>query len=71
VEEDVHIELLNRLSARCGESEHCVDGGRFHNRAESLIVVHTRALSEAQENPAVTPRVSKPYDYANHMFMRL
>jgi hypothetical protein len=23
------------------------------------------------EVPGVTPRVSKPHDYANHMFMRL
>jgi hypothetical protein len=47
----LHIELLNRPGVRCDESEHRADGGRFHNRAESLIVVHPGALSEAPENP--------------------
>jgi hypothetical protein len=51
VEEGIlHIEVLNRPGVRCGESEHRADGGRFLNRAESLIVVHPRALSEAPEN---------------------
>jgi hypothetical protein len=30
----LHIKLLNRLGARCNESEYCADGGWFHNRAE-------------------------------------
>jgi hypothetical protein len=61
VEESVlHIELLNRLGTRCGESEHYADGGRFHNRAESLIVVHPEVLSEAPKNPASLVAVESP-----------
>jgi hypothetical protein len=61
VEEGVlHIEWLNRPGARCGESEHRADGGRFHNRAESLVVFHPGALSEAPENPASLVAVKSP-----------
>jgi hypothetical protein len=56
----LHIELLNRLGARCGESEHRADGDRFHNQAESLVVVHPRALSEAPENPTSLIAVESP-----------
>jgi hypothetical protein len=53
VQEDVlHIKLLNRSCARCGESKHRANGGWFHNRAESLVVVHPGALSESLKNPA-------------------
>jgi hypothetical protein len=46
VEEGIlHIEPLNRPGARCGESEHRADGGRFHNRTESLIVVTVRTVA--------------------------
>jgi hypothetical protein len=42
VEEDVlHIELLNGPVAGDSNNEHRVNGGWFHNRAESLIVVET------------------------------
>jgi hypothetical protein len=61
VEKDVlHIELLNRSSARCGESEHRADDGWFYNWAESLIVVHPGALSEAPENPMSLVAVESP-----------
>jgi hypothetical protein len=53
VEEYVfHIELLNQSGVRCGESEHHADGDQFYNWPESLIVVHSRALSEVSENSA-------------------
>jgi hypothetical protein len=55
-----HIELLNRPGVRCGESEHHADSSRFHNRAESLVVVHLRALSEAPKNPASLVAVESP-----------
>jgi hypothetical protein len=61
MEEDVlYIELLNRPGVRCDESEHRADGGRFHNWAESLVVVHLGALSEAPENPASLVAVESP-----------
>jgi hypothetical protein len=61
VEEGVlHIELLNRPGVRCGESKHRADGGRFYNRAESLVVVHPRALSEVLENLASLVAVESP-----------
>jgi hypothetical protein len=56
----LHIELLNPPSARCGESKHRANGGRFHNRAESLVVVNPGALSEAPENPASLIAVEIP-----------
>jgi hypothetical protein len=55
-----HIELLNRSGVRCNESEYRADGDRFHNRAESLIVVHLGALSEASKNPASLVAVESP-----------
>jgi hypothetical protein len=61
VEECVlHIELLNRLDARCGASEHHVDGGRFQNWIESLVVVHSGVLSKAPENPASLVAIKSP-----------
>jgi len=33
------------------QGEHRADGGRLHHRAESLVVVDPRALSEAPKNP--------------------
>jgi hypothetical protein len=61
VEEDVlHIQLLNRPDARCGNSEHRASGGRFHNWTESLIVLHPGVLSEASENPVSLVEVESP-----------
>jgi hypothetical protein len=52
VEEGVfHVELLNGPIPGDSESWHRANGGRFHNRAESLTVVDPRALSEAPEDP--------------------
>ena len=33
------------------QGEHRADGGRLHHRAESVVVVDPRVLSEAPENP--------------------
>jgi hypothetical protein len=47
-----HIELVNWPVAGDNNSEHRVNGGRFHNRAESLIVVDPEALTETPEDLA-------------------
>jgi hypothetical protein len=47
----LHVELLNRPVTANSNGEHRAHGGRFHNRAERLIVVHTGALSETPEDP--------------------
>jgi hypothetical protein len=47
----LHIELLNRPVTINSNGEHRAHDGRFHNRAERLIVVHTEALSETPEDP--------------------
>jgi hypothetical protein len=46
------VELVNWPGASKSQREHRADGGRLHNRAEGLIVVDSRALSEAPKNPA-------------------
>jgi hypothetical protein len=56
----LHIELLNRPCVRCGESEHHVDGGWFHNWAESHVAVRPGVLSEALENPTSLVVVESP-----------
>jgi hypothetical protein len=61
MEEDVfHIELLERPVMGGSNSEHHAHGGRFDNRAERLIVVHTRALREPPEDPASLVAVESP-----------
>jgi hypothetical protein len=61
VEEDVlHIELLNWPVMGDSNSEHRVNGGRFHNRAESLIVVDPRVLSETPKDPASLVAIKGP-----------
>jgi hypothetical protein len=40
---------------------------QFHKVALKILI----QTSEEKNSAIVTPRVSKPYDYANHMFMRL
>jgi hypothetical protein len=56
----LHIELLNWLVAGDNNSEHRVNGGQFHNRAESLIVVDPGALSETPEDPASLVAIKGP-----------
>jgi hypothetical protein len=40
--------------------EHRADGGRFDNWAESLIVVHSGALCETPDDPAILVAVKSP-----------
>jgi hypothetical protein len=58
----LHIELLNRPIARDNNSEHCSNSGRFHNRAESLVVVDHEALSETPEDLASLVAIKGPID---------
>jgi hypothetical protein len=52
VEEDIfHVKLLNGPVTRDKSGEHRVNSDRFYNRAESLIVVDSRALSETPKDP--------------------
>jgi hypothetical protein len=61
VEEDVfHIELLNWPVAGDSNSEHRANGGQFHDRAESLVVVDPGALSETPENPSSPVAIKGP-----------
>jgi hypothetical protein len=46
----LHVELLNRPVTGNSNGEHRAHGGRFHNRAERLIIVHTGALSETPKD---------------------
>jgi hypothetical protein len=53
VEEGIlHIKLLNGLVKGDTSGAHHANGGRFHNQAESLIVVDPGALSETLKDPA-------------------
>jgi hypothetical protein len=53
VEEGIlNIKLLNWLVTGDKSSKHHANGGQLHNRAESLIVVDPRALSETSEDAA-------------------
>jgi hypothetical protein len=56
----LHIELLNRPVTRDNSGEHRANGGRFHNRAESLIVVDSGALSETPKGPASLVAIKCP-----------
>jgi hypothetical protein len=61
VEEGIlHIELLNWPVMRDSNSEHHANGGRFHNQAESLIVVDPGALSEPPEDPSSLIAIKGP-----------
>jgi hypothetical protein len=46
----LHMELLNRLVMGDNSGEHRAQGDRFHNWAESLIVVDSGALSETSKD---------------------
>jgi hypothetical protein len=56
----LHIEPLKRPVAGGNNGEHRVDGGRFDNQAESLVVVDTRALCEPPEDPTSLVTVESP-----------
>jgi hypothetical protein len=46
-----HIELLNGPVTRDSSGEHRANSGWFYNRAESLIVIDSGALSETPKDP--------------------
>jgi hypothetical protein len=56
----LHIELLNWPVTGDNNSEHHANGGRFHNRAESLVLVDPRALSETPKDPASLVAIKRP-----------
>jgi hypothetical protein len=56
----LHIELLNRPIMGDSSGEHRAHGGQFHNRAESLIVVDSGALSETPKDPASLVAIEGP-----------
>jgi hypothetical protein len=61
IEEGIlHIELLNRPIMGDRSGEHHAHGGQFHNRAESLIVVNSWALSKTPKDPASLVAIEGP-----------
>jgi hypothetical protein len=56
----LHIQLLKQPVAGGSNGEHRAHGGQFDNCAESLIVVHTRALHEPLEDPVSLVVVEGP-----------
>jgi hypothetical protein len=60
VEGILHIELLNRPVMGDSSGEHRAHGGRFHNWAESLILVDSGALSETPKDPTSLVAIEGP-----------
>jgi hypothetical protein len=56
----LHIELVNRPVMGDSSGEHRAHGGRFHNRAESLVVVDSGAPSETPKDPASLVVIESP-----------
>jgi hypothetical protein len=56
----LHVELLNELVTEDSSGEHRANGGRFHNRAESLVVVNSEALSETPKDPTDLVAIKGP-----------
>jgi hypothetical protein len=48
----LHVELVDRPRARCSNAENNVDGGRFNNWIEGLIIVDAVLLRETLDNLA-------------------
>jgi hypothetical protein len=55
-----HIKLLNQPVMGDSSGEHRVHGGRFHNRAKSLVVVDSGALSETPKDPTSLVAIEGP-----------
>jgi hypothetical protein len=61
VEEGIfHVKLLNGSVTGDSSDEHRVNSDRFYNRAESLIVVDSGALSETQKDPTDLVAIKGP-----------
>jgi hypothetical protein len=56
----LHIKLLNWSVTGNSSSKQCVDGGWFHNQAESLIVDDPRAVSETPKDPTGFVAIKRP-----------
>jgi hypothetical protein len=56
----LHIELMNQPVIGDNSGERRAHGGRFHNQAESLIVVDSEALSETPNDPASLVAIEGP-----------
>jgi hypothetical protein len=56
----LHIKMLNRPVMGDNSGEHRAHGSRFHNRAESLIIVDSGALSETLKDPASLVAIEGP-----------
>jgi hypothetical protein len=59
-EEILHIELLNRPVMGDSSGKHRAHGGRFHNRAETLVVVDSGMLSETPKDLASLVAIEGP-----------
>jgi hypothetical protein len=55
-----HVELLNRPVTGDRSGKHHLNSGRFYNRAESLIVVDSGALSETPKDPTALVAITGP-----------
>jgi hypothetical protein len=55
-----YIELLNGPGTGDSSSEHHVNSGQFYNRAEGLIVLDSRALSETPKDPTGLVEIKGP-----------
>jgi hypothetical protein len=55
-----HVELLNGPVMGDSSGEHRANSGRFYNRAESLIVVDSGALSETSKDPSGLVAIKGP-----------
>jgi hypothetical protein len=55
-----HVELLNGPVTGDSNGEHRANSGRFYNRAETLIVVDSGALSETSKDPTDLVAIKGP-----------
>jgi hypothetical protein len=61
VEEGIfHVELLNGSVTGDSSGEHRANSDRFYNRAESLVVVDSGALSETPKDPTDLAAIKGP-----------
>jgi hypothetical protein len=61
VEEDIfHVELLNGSVTGDSSGEHHANSDRFYNRAESLVVFDSGALSETPKDPTDLAAIKGP-----------
>jgi hypothetical protein len=59
-EDILHVELLNGSVTGDSSDEDRANGGRFYNRAESLVVVNSGALNETPKDLASLVAIKGP-----------